>query len=132
MVKSTLIVGCGGCIGTLLRFMADLLGGQLFPGAWPPGTFMANMTGCLLIGIFTGLASRRNVLDRNGELFLITGLCGGFTTYSTFAFELDNMLATGQDSLMWMYLLGSIVGGMLLAALGLGLTRTKIAKEAVS
>ena len=85
-MQGVLLVGCGGFIGSILRYLVTLgvqrlLGASLFPY----GILVANVAGCLLIGLLAGLAEVRPVLGPQTRLFLFVGLLGGFTTYSSFA-----------------------------------------------
>ena len=91
-----ILVGLGGFFGSGLRFA---LGGwvqRLFPySQLPLGTLTVNVVGCLFIGFLGGLAEQRQLMDTGLRLFLLVGVLGGFTTFSTFAYE---SLALGQDS----------------------------------
>lgn len=81
-----LVVGAGGCIGTILRYLLSLIG-QRFSFTFPHGTLWANLLGCLALGIVTALATETETLSPTTRLFLATGICGGFTTMSTFTYE---------------------------------------------
>lgn len=85
MVKSILIVGLGGFIGSALRFTVSrffhIHGLTLFP--W--GTLAVNIMGSFLIGIFFGISEKGGLMSPEWRLFLTMGICGGFTTYSTFS-----------------------------------------------
>jgi len=91
-----LLVGCGGFIGSMLRFSLHHVMHRLVPGAFPIGTFTVNMLGCLCIGVVLGLVDHRGLLDNSWRLFLAVGVLGGFTTFSSFAFENYSLLA-GSD-----------------------------------
>jgi len=87
-LKQVLIVGMGGFVGSGLRYIVSgwaqrLMSASVFP--W--GTLAVNVIGCLFIGFLGGLAEYRGVLDPGQRLFLMIGVLGGFTTFSTFAFE---------------------------------------------
>ena len=89
------LVGCGGFLGSALRFAVSGWAQRLSPGAgFPIGTLTVNLVGCLLIGLLGGLAEYRQLLGPVQRSQLLVGLLGGFTTYSTFAFE---TLLLGQD-----------------------------------
>ena len=85
-LTSFLLVGCGGFVGSALRYAVTLLGHRvsLF---YPHGTLWANIGGCLLLGVLTALAGRSETLTPQVRLMLATGLCGGFTTMSSFTQE---------------------------------------------
>jgi len=114
-----LVVGAGGFLGSVLRFTLTLLA-QRYSVSFPHGTLWANLLGCLVIGVVTTLAGLTEVLSPTTRLFLATGLCGGFTTMSSFVYELmqyvresDYLLATGYAGLT----AGGCVGMFLLGVL---------------
>ena len=87
-IKQIFIVGAGGFIGSILRFMISGWVQRLaITGVFPYGTLVVNVLGCFLIGVLGGLAEHRQVLEPGQRLFLMIGVLGGFTTFSTFAFE---------------------------------------------
>lgn len=95
-LQQVLIVGLGGALGSALRFMVAGWTQRLMPlSVFPYGTLVVNVVGCLLIGFLGGLADYRQVFDPGQRLFLMIGVLGGFTTFSTFAFE---TLALAQDA----------------------------------
>jgi len=87
----------GGFLGSALRY---LVGGWVHRGLnspwFPYGTLVVNLTGCLLIGLLAGLTESHQVINPEGRLFLFIGLLGGFTTFSTFAYETSTFLEDGQ------------------------------------
>jgi len=85
MLKSILIVGIGGFIGTVARFLISRYFQFNITSVFPWGTFIINITGCLLIGIIYGLSEKSDTLSPEIRLFLTVGICGGFTTFSTFS-----------------------------------------------
>lgn len=85
-------VGAGGAIGAVLRYAISLLP---YKGSFPILTLITNFIGALLIGIVTGMAVKKGLAD-NTVLFLKTGLCGGFTTFSTFSLESYNLIQSHQ------------------------------------
>ena len=83
-----LLVGIGGFLGSIGRFLLSGLGHRLTPYVGIPfGTFLVNIVGCLLIGFLNGLADSRQLFGADTRVFLIIGVLGGFTTYSTFGHE---------------------------------------------
>lgn len=98
MVK-VLLVGCGGFLGSVLRFLLAgfvqrIIGGALFPY----GTLTVNILGCLVIGLLTGLHEVHGILSAEARAFLLVGILGGFTTFSTFGYETFQMLRDGQST----------------------------------
>lgn len=83
MLKSILIVGFGGFIGTVARFLISRYFQLNFTSVFPWGTFIVNVVGCLLIGIIYGFSEKGDFLSSDVRLFLTVGICGGFTTFST-------------------------------------------------
>lgn len=88
IVSQVLAVALGGAVGSSLRFLVGGWVHRALPGtAFPIGTFVVNLAGCLVIGLLAGLADFRQVLTPTARLFLLVGLLGGFTTFSSFAYE---------------------------------------------
>lgn len=85
MVRSLVIIGFGGFIGTIARFLISRYFQLNFATLFPWGTFIVNILGCLLIGIIYGISEKGNLLSGEARLFLTVGICGGFTTFSTFS-----------------------------------------------
>ena len=105
-------VGAGGFVGSVLRYGFSLAG-QRFSVAFPLGTLGANLLGCLLLGAIMAVASETELLSPSARLFWATGLCGGFTTMSTFMYEMSRF---GQDSEYWVasgYFAATLAGGAL-------------------
>lgn len=115
MLKDFLIVGLGGGIGSMLRY-----GGNLWLGDknFPYHTLIINIIGSLVIGIVFGLSMRNETLANNWKLFLATGLCGGFTTFSAFSIENVMLLQNGKYFFAILYICISIVAGIVAAAIG--------------
>ena len=87
MVKSFLIVGFGGFIGTVFRFIISRYIQESFTSTFPWGTFIVNILGSLLIGIFFGISEKGNLMSPEWRIFLTVGICGGFTTFSSISNE---------------------------------------------
>lgn len=124
MIKTLLLIGSGGFLGSISRFLTSRFLQNNFPSAFPFGTFVVNITGCLLIGIIYGFSERSSLLTPGWKMFLTVGFCGGFTTFSTFANENLALLRDGDFFHFFIYTGLSIFLGI--AATFLGVVITKI------
>jgi CrcB protein len=121
-MKNLLLVFVGGGFGSVLRFV---IGKYLnsSPSGFPYGTFAANMIGSLLIGIILGLAVKNQSISQSQTLLLATGFCGGFTTFSAFAYENHMFLKVGDFTSFAVYTIASFVIGFLAVFLGIYLVK---------
>ena len=106
MIKNFLLVGLGGAIGSMFRYALALL---VKSNGFPLATFLVNVGGSLLIGMVFGLSQRDETFATNWKLFLATGICGGFTTFSTFSAENLQLMQQGRWALCGGYILLSII-----------------------
>lgn len=122
-MKQLLFVFIGGGFGSALRY---LLGKYLNnpESGIPLGTFAANIIGSLLIGIILGLVAKNEALSQNQTLLLATGFCGGFTTFSTFAYENHVFLKSGDFTTFAFYTIASFVVAFLAVFAGMYLVKT--------
>jgi fluoride exporter len=118
MIKNLLLVGLGGGIGSILRYLCQKWISESYQNIFPLGTFLVNISGCFLIGVFYALGERSNLLSPQVRFLLITGLCGGYTTFSTFAFENFNLLRIGGMSTFFLYAIASLAVGIIAVFLG--------------
>jgi len=105
-----LAVGAGGFIGAVLRYLIGKITIRENT-VFPIKTFAINVIGCLIIGLITVLAAKNTHIDQRWILFLKVGLCGGFTTFSTFALETTDLLKGGHTAVAFLYAVLSIVVG---------------------
>ncbi len=124
MIKTLLLVGTGGFLGSISRFLASRFMQDNFPTAFPLGTFLVNVAGCFLIGLIYGFSERSALLTPGWKMFLAVGFCGGFTTFSTFANENLALLRDGEFYYFFLYTGLSVFLGI--AATFLGVLLTKI------
>lgn len=118
MIQIATAVFIGGGLGSLLRLWIQQQFNPAQPSEFPIGTFVVNLIGCLLIGIFWGWSEKSMTLTPTLKFFLFTGICGGFTTFSAYSQESLLLLRNAQLSFFIFYVIGSVVGGMLLTYIG--------------
>lgn len=107
-----LVVGIGGFIGAVCRYLIGLI--PLKEGTiFPIKTLIVNILGCFIIGIIAALAAKNNSLNPKIILFLKVGICGGFTTFSSFALETSDLMKSGNIDISLFYIILSIVLGLL-------------------
>ena len=121
-MKNILLVFLGGGFGSVLRYLIGKYLNSTETGI-PYGTFTANILGSLLIGILLGLAIKNDTLSQNQTLLLATGFCGGFTTFSTFAYENHVFLKSGDFTSFAVYTIASFVIGFLAVFFGMYLVK---------
>ncbi len=113
MTKS-LLVGCGGFLGSIARYLAGGAVQRLAEGSVIPyGTLFVNATGCLAIGFLSALSEARGVLSPEARVFLLIGILGGYTTFSSFGHETFQLLRGGE-------MLAAMANVLLQVAIGLG------------
>ena len=122
IIKNILSVGAGSFIGGIGRYLISLAMKGVSKG-FPWATLAVNLSGCLMIGLLWGFLSRNASEGTSWGLFLTVGLCGGFTTFSTFSKEALTMLQAGQTWGFVSYITMSIIAGIALAALGYYIAR---------
>lgn len=119
-MKGLLFVALGGAIGSLARYGTYVASVRLWGPAIPWGTLIVNVAGCLLMGLIAGTADARLALHPDLRLFLMTGILGGFTTFSAFALDFARLLEAQGTIAAAAYVAGSVglsVGGALLGLL---------------
>ncbi len=116
MLNNILLVGLGGAAGSILRYLCQ----RSLNFSFPYGTLLANIAGCLLIGLLWGLFTRH--IDEPKRLLLVTGFCGGFTTLSSFSYEGVQMMMDHRWIQFTFYTMISLAGGLLATYAGFKLT----------
>lgn len=125
-----LIAGVGGFVGTIGRYLTGIAGKKLFGDKYPAGTFAVNVVGCFIIGLLVGLLghhemdvfmgidlTRENVMVLNA--LLVSGFCGGFTTFSSFSHDSYAMIQKGEWGKFIAYIVPTVVLGLLFVWLGI-------------
>ncbi len=117
MLNNLLLVGLGGGLGSMLRYLCQ----RSLNNSFPYGTLLVNLAGCFIIGLAWGYFSKN--MDAPSRLFLMTGLCGGFTTFSAFTQEGVEMMMDHRLAIFILYTGVSVMAGLLLTFLGFKLTQ---------
>ena len=112
-MKTLVIIGLGGAVGSIGRYLVQIAVGRYITVTFPLGTLIVNITGCFLIGLLYGLAERHAWMTMEWRLFLITGICGGYTTFSSYSYESISLLRDGSYSYFFLYIASSVVLGLL-------------------
>jgi fluoride exporter len=109
MLKNFVLIGLGGALGSMLRYGVSLM---VVSRAFPLATLLVNIAGSFVIGMVLALSSKNEAFAGNWKLFLATGICGGFTTFSAFSAENLQLLQSGKTLLSLLYMAISIVAGI--------------------
>lgn len=108
-LQLVLAVAVGGAIGSVARYLAGMGSGRLFGMAFPWGTLILNVTGSFLIGAFVALFATRWDLSQAMRIFLTVGICGGYTTFSTFSLDAFYLMERGEAVAAGAYMISSVV-----------------------
>ncbi len=123
MIKQVLLVGLGGFAGSILRYLTYLWIDKDYSGAFPLATFSVNIIGSFLLGMLYGAAVKSNIISPEVRLLLGVGICGSYTTFSTFAFENMGLMQQKDMVTAFAYVAGSIIAGILAAYGGYSIFR---------
>jgi CrcB protein len=126
MIKNLLLIGLSGGVGSMARFLCQKWFSEHYPNHFPWGTFLVNMTGCFLIGILWAATFRPFAGQEVWKLVLLTGFCGGFTTFSAFTLEGIQLLRDQKTGVFILYTACSVVIGLLATFAGIKLIRSTL------
>ncbi len=118
MIKNILLIGMGGFIGSVARYFLSRLNLYFYFLAIPIGTLSVNILGSFILGFLTGISEKSTILTADLRLLLMVGVCGGFTTFSTFTSENLMLMHNGQFFSLFLYTGLSILLGFLAVYLG--------------
>ncbi len=118
-----LLVGLGGAIGSILRFLTALVAAHWFGSEFPYGTLIVNLSGAFVIGLVQQLGGEALLIPDNVRLFLTTGMMGGLTTYSTFSYETVRLMETNAWNQAWINIFVTTTIALSLCFLGMAAGR---------
>ncbi|MEX2591233.1 MAG: fluoride efflux transporter CrcB [Anditalea sp.] len=119
MIKTIILVGLGGGLGSIFRYLTAVFVNKHFSFIYPLATFMVNFIGCFLIGLLLGLFERQYWTTPDLKFLLVVGFCGGYTTFSTFAFENLSLFQSNHTLVAFAYIALSVLTGLFATWLGL-------------
>lgn len=123
MIKNILLIALGGGLGSALRYLSNIGVEKIWANKLYYATFLVNIIGCFLIGLLMGYLQKNETDNSALKLLLITGFCGGFTTFSTFGLENYNLLQSQNYITSLLYIAASIVIGIAFVGVGIYLTK---------
>ena len=119
-----LIVAAGGALGSMARYLLSGAVQRYTTPYLPTGTFVVNLLGCLMVGLVVGFAiSRPAVVSVNARLFLVVGVCGGFTTFSAFSYETLELVHANEIWQAGLNVAGQLIGGLIAVWAGMTIAR---------
>lgn len=124
MDRSILLVGVGGFVGSVARYLVAILFSSQVSSVFPFATLTVNIVGCFLIGILFAVSDRGDVLSPEWRILLTTGFCGGFTTFSTFSYESLRLMQDGEYLYLGAYVFVSVFVGLAATYVGIMLVRS--------
>jgi CrcB protein len=127
MLKDVLLVGAGGFAGSIARYLVGVLVASQTALVFPLATFVVNVIGCFLIGVLFQEADRADVLSSDLRLLLMTGFCGGFTTFSAFSVENVQLLQKGEFMFAAANIVLSLAVGIAATWFGIAVARSMFA-----
>jgi len=119
MLRTILLVGSGGFIGSVMRYFVQYYMEKNLISTFPWGTLIANIAGSFLIGIVFALAEKGNLISTEWRIFLAVGICGGFTTFSAFAYNNFTLINERDWSSVFLNVGGNLFLGILAVYLGI-------------
>jgi fluoride exporter len=121
-MRIILLIGTGSFIGGVFRYLTSQLIQNKVSTTFPFGTLWVNIIGCFIIGILFGLSEKGN-LDPDWRLFLVTGICGGYTTFSAFSMDSISLFRDGQFIQGFIYISGTVFFGLMATLIGIAIPK---------
>lgn len=122
-MRTIFFIALGGAIGSVGRYLVQVSVDKYVTISFPLGTMLVNLTGCFLIGLLYGFSLKYEWMTLEWRLFLITGICGGYTTFSSFSYESISLIREGSYLYFLLYVAGSVILGLLATLAGMQIAR---------
>jgi CrcB protein len=122
-MRTIFFIALGGAIGAVGRYLVQVSVDKYVTISFPLGTMLVNLTGCFLIGLLYGFSLKYEWMTLEWRLFLITGICGGYTTFSSFSYESISLIREGSYGYFFLYVAGSVTLGLLATLAGMQIAR---------
>lgn len=123
MVKNMILIALGGGMGSVLRYLCNIIINKTYPNKTYLATLFVNILGCFIIGLLIGYFQKNQTESETLKLLLVTGFCGGFTTFSTFGLENFNLIQSQNYLLTLLYIMLSVIIGIAFVGIGIYLTK---------
>ena len=122
-MQNVFLVGIGGFIGSIMRYLVTIWSDSLFQEiSFPLGTLIANISGCLVLGFLNGWAESHQFFTAQIRLFMFVGILGSYTTFSTFSYETVKMMQNGDSFQAMMNITLQVIIGLFAAFIGFQIT----------
>lgn len=123
MLKTITLVAIGGAMGSVLRYLTSVVAQKYVSSLFPWATLITNIVGCFLIGILMGWLAKNQMDNSDLKWLLVTGFCGGYTTFSAFGYENVSLMQNNHSALAFGYIALSVIAGLLAVWGGLLITK---------
>jgi len=123
MMRAIILVALGGATGSVFRYLTSIFVNKHFNTIFPIATFTTNFLGCFIIGLLLGVFEKQQLANNDLKFLLVTGFCGGYTTFSTFAYENVNLFNSNNSATAFVYIAASILVSLFAVWLGLAVTK---------